>query len=244
MWAELTEFLKQQDTIPQIWWRDDDAVKDSDALQDFLHALSAAPLLLAVIADKYDASLIKAVQQQPQIKIAQHGFCHINHSKANDKKSEYPTHRSLNKALAEFQIGKTKLSKDFADQFIPVFVPPWNRLDKAFLPLLLKAGFNGISMYGNKNENENGNGNGNGNVVNRYDSHIDVINWKEQKKFIGTQNFILSLKHAITNNINPIGILTHHKIHNAETNRFLLDFTKFLTDNQNLIKIIHPPFHA
>lgn len=233
MWHELKTFLQMQSAVPQIWWRDDDATEDSKALHNYLQALPDTPILLAVIADNYNASLVARIKTEEQIKIAQHGFRHVNHASYDEKKCEYPKSRPVAEVKHELQTGKAKLQKDFGKQFLSVFVPPWNRIDDKFLPYLIESGFKGISMFKGTNQTY---------PIKRIDSQIDIINWKQNKKFIGTDNFINALIDEIKAGSQIIGILTHHKIHDKAVQSFLLDFHKFITDNQNLIQVRRPPF--
>ncbi len=233
MWHELKIFLQAQNTAPQIWWRDDDATQDCEALNDYLQSMPNAPILLAVIADKYDASLVAKIKNLKHIKIAQHGFAHVNHALDNEKKSEYPKTRTLHDIEHELKIGSARLQKDFGEQFLSVFVPPWNRMHEDVETLLVKTGFKGFSMFKGNPQNA---------PIKRYDSHIDIINWRQDKSFIGTENFIINLRHEIQNNRQKIGILTHHKVHDNNAKSFLLDFHKFVADNSKLIEIVPPPF--
>ena len=233
MWDELKLFLQNQATPVQIWWRDDDATENSSALDNYLQALPDVPVLLAVIADNYDASLVARIKTEPQIKIAQHGFRHINHAAENEKKCEYPKGRLIAEVKSELHTGKARLQKDFGKQFLSVFVPPWNRMDDKFLPYLIESGFKGISMFKGTRQTY---------PIKRIDSQIDIINWKQGKKFIGTENFIEALTQEIKSGQKEIGILTHHKIHDKQVTSFLLDFYKFVTDNKPLIQMIPVPF--
>ena len=104
MWDELKTFLQSQATPVQIWWRDDDATEACLALDNYLQALPDTPILLAVIADNYNASLVARIKAEPQIKIAQHGFRHINHAPKNEKKSEYPKSRNITEIKTELQL--------------------------------------------------------------------------------------------------------------------------------------------
>jgi len=73
-----------------IWWRDDDAVADSLALDRLLDlsAKFAVPLTLAVIPKPVEQSLANRIQGNELITVAQHGWSHANHGAAGEKTIE------------------------------------------------------------------------------------------------------------------------------------------------------------
>ena len=76
-----------------LWWRDDDAVEPTPAL-DRLLALAARheiPLALAVIPARASTALARRIAGSgPRIAPLQHGYAHRNHAPPSEKKAELP----------------------------------------------------------------------------------------------------------------------------------------------------------
>lgn len=81
----------------------------------------------------------------PEVVILQHGWKHQNHADSGAKKCEYPASRDPEVCLAELSQGQTRLKTLFGSQFLPVLVPPWNRFASSLIPSLSAHGFTGIS---------------------------------------------------------------------------------------------------
>ena len=72
-----------------LWVRDDDAIAATPALNR-LSALSreaAIPVCVAVIPSLMEPTLAGALDLWPEATVVQHGFAHVSHSAAGEKKS-------------------------------------------------------------------------------------------------------------------------------------------------------------
>ncbi len=116
-----------------LWWRDDDAVAHTPAL-DRLLALAARtgwPVALAAIPARAEPSLAARVAEEAGVDLLVHGLAHANHAPADAKKAEFGPHRPLaalqTDAADALALAKTRLGP----RLLPVLVPPWNRIAPA-----------------------------------------------------------------------------------------------------------------
>ena len=146
-WDSLThefDLWRVADRRPTLWWRDDDAVAATLAL-DQLKRTARGALALAVIPSAPDRplqdSLSEFVADWPQAFVLQHGISHQSFAAAGAKKNEFPAGRDPGPDLAA---GFARLQEAFGSQFLPVLTPPWNRIDATVLPALPAQGFRGV----------------------------------------------------------------------------------------------------
>jgi hypothetical protein len=213
------------------WWRDDDAVTATPALQQLL-ALAAAtaeplPLALAVIPAGADAHLAEALQEARHVTVLQHGYAHANRAPAGAKKSEFPAGREVAGALDELTQGTRQLMDLFGARALPVLVPPWNRIDPELAARLAEIGIRGLSGYGARRAPTAGAGTV---VVN---THVDIMRWHGRREFLGVQDCLaLALAHLRARRqrrvdpAEPTGLLTHHLVHDAAAWRFLAELVQ------------------
>lgn len=216
--AELELWQKAQLTLP-IWWRDDDAVAPTPAL-DQLIALSQElqiPVRLAVVPEMATLSLARLVAQTDGIIPVVHGWAHQNHSPAGEKKAEFGAGRDLADVTRELQGGMARLRDLFADRLKPMFVPPWNRISPEYFAALNDAGFETLSTYTPRKNRLAA-----PDLV-RINTHLDPIAWHNAKTLIAPQTLIAQLVQLLmdrrlgrADNDEPLGLLTHHLVHDAE----------------------------
>src|ERR1700730_6310336 len=79
--------------LATLWWRDDDAVMASAALDRLLTVADGVPVTLAVIPAAVDPELAAwrelAARRGRHVTIIQHGWRHLDHA-GGGKKSEFP----------------------------------------------------------------------------------------------------------------------------------------------------------
>ncbi|MBL9053453.1 MAG: polysaccharide deacetylase family protein, partial [Tabrizicola sp.] len=146
----LSAALSRRSTPAVFWWRDDDAVAPTSALDRLLDLSTAhaAPCLLAVIPKPTGPELASRLGRAPLVKVGVHGWSHENHAPAGSKKAELGPQRPARVQLEELRQGLEKLQALYPKKLVPVLVPPWNRIDPALIPGLSGLGFGGISVYG------------------------------------------------------------------------------------------------
>jgi len=213
-------------TVP-FWWRDDDAVEVTPQLEELLALREAAgvPLALAVIPKFAQPELIERIRRSGSVSVLQHGWAHEKHSPAGEKASEFGESRSLDASLADLTAGYERLAPMAGEPFLPVLTPPWNRIGEAARAARHQAGLPGLSVFGPTN--------GEAHVCN---THFDVIAWKTTRGFIGQKKAFHLLANEIERRVDnsgeeppePIGILTHHLVHDAETSAFLQHLLEIL----------------
>jgi hypothetical protein len=207
------------------WWRDDDAVTATPALDRLLAIADDTPIALAVIPAEAREALARRLDGVTTVNVVQHGWRHANHAPAGDKKSELGLHRPLRVRLEELAHGRDRLAALFGTQALPVLTPPWNRLAADLVPHLPKIGFRGLSTIGPRPAAELLPGL---RVVN---THVDLLNWANRRGCIGeTAALGAIVDHLVARRLGeadpdePTGLLTHHLVQDAATGEFLRRF--------------------
>lgn len=216
-WDDLTTELDRwsdRGSVATFWWRDDDAVHYTPALHR-LYELSGEyniPLTLAVIPRAAHEGLCAGDDRPEHLRLIQHGYAHINHAPDHEKKSEFGQHRQADAVADDLSSGFSRI-KDFP-QFIPAFVPPWNRIAPEHIQALVNSGLQGLSTFSPRQHREPVRG------LIQANAHADIINWRGTRGFAG-HDFVCSQisEHLIARRVQkcdfeePTGILTHHLVH-------------------------------
>ena len=195
------------------WWRDDDAETPTPAL-DRLLDLSARrrlPLALAVIPDGATDALAERIRDEPLVAVLQHGWRHENHAPPGTKKVELGADRPTDEMLAELAAGREKLARLFGQKFLPILVPPWNRIAPDLAARLDEAGLVGLSTFGACAPG----------APRQTNAHLDIFDWKTTRRPLGREPAFAILDREIERRLagddEPLGILTHHLRHEAES---------------------------
>lgn len=196
--------LMLQQRGARLWWRDDDACADTPALRRLLDisALHQIPLLLAVIPELMDESLPTLVQRYPLVRVAQHGVAHKNAAPAGQKKQELVAGYPLDALLR----GKERLRQAFPEQFRPLLVPPWNRIDAGLVMRLTALGYTGLSTYAGAARQE---------PLLTLDCQADPVAWgtgdaQRPNPFRGSWRTTLPLLRSLMKGEQSLGLLSHH----------------------------------
>lgn len=213
----------------ELWWRDDDAQKQSPQLTRLI-ALSQqhqVPVALATIPFGVELNLKNVTAENELVTIIQHGYSHHNHALPTQRKMELGLHRPLQTILDELTRGRQLLLKLFTDSFVPILVPPWNRIDPKIVAQLSEIGFIGLSDLGPRNQYFT--------TLEKTNVHVDIINWKT-RRFAGASQAIsqlvnhLEAKRLGNTDINEAaGIMTHHLVHDEACWDFLDQLFTFLS---------------
>jgi hypothetical protein len=203
------------------WWRDDDAGRPAEALPRLLALAAdlALPLGLAVVPAWLTPEVAKAIRGAPEgIVVLQHGFAHVNHEPAGQpgqakvRPAECGAGRPAQAVLEELARGKAALTAAFGERFLPVFVPPWNRIAPAVVAGLPGAGYRGLSAFGPRAAADPAPG------LLQINSHADPIVWREGKRFVGAAALLERLRAHLAarregqaDPAEPTGLLTHHQ---------------------------------
>lgn len=220
------------------WWRDDDAVEPTPAL-DRLCALAGAagvPLALAVIPAHATAALARALDAhpggRPGVSVIQHGWSHANHAPPGAKKTELGAERPADAVLAELAAGRERLAALFGGRFVAALAPPWNRIAPAVPARLPEAGLVGLSTHAARGPARPG--------LTQVNTHLDPVDWHGAgaapggaRAFLGDAAALapalahLAARRAGTADPDePTGLLTHHLVMDEATWTFA---ERFLT---------------
>lgn len=197
------------------WWRDDDA---SDAVPALLSAIAVAevtgaPVALAAIPEKTSERLSTAVQSISKVTILQHGVRHANYASSGSPKMELGPDRPAEVILSELGDAHQLMRRQFGDQFFPILVPPWNRIDCGLTPYLQQIGFAGISVYGDRSAEPD--------FIKQVNVHCDFVDWATHTSVsdVAAIRIIVDQlqkrREGSTDPRQPVGLLTHHIVHHT-----------------------------
>jgi len=204
------------------WWRDDDAVAATPALDRLLGLAEGVPIAIAVIPDRAETGLAERLTGAPAATVLQHGWRHANHAPAGQKKSELGALRPLSQRLDELRLGRECLKALFGPHALGVLVPPWNRIAPDLVPRLPEVGLRGLSVSGARRAAAPIAG------MTAVNVHADLVDWHGSRGFVGETTALgLVLRHlrgrflGMVDRDEPTGILTHHLVQDAATEPFL-----------------------
>ena len=224
-WSALEHSLSTLDAAgkrARFWWRDDDAIEATSQL-DRLIDLSKrfdVPVLLAVIPCDAEQSLANRLESVPLAVPAVHGFAHVNHAGGDEKKQELGDHRPVDHVLAELFEGRRILESLFGEKLAPVLVPPWNRISPEIVSRLPEKGFKGLSCFGAEDEITPVDG------LAIHNTHVDVIDWRGSRGLTSESILLDQVSKEVdrfvaTDSAAPIGLLTHHLVHDGHVWTFI-----------------------
>ena len=211
--------------VATLWWRDDDCVEPTPALDRLLaiSAETAAPLALAVVPARLSTALparLARAAETARVTLLQHGYAHRNHAPAGRKKQELDPERSLPGMLDELARGAARLTAQFGTEAaitsLPVLVPPWNRIDPRLPDRLVPLGFRGLSTDGPRPAAETVPG------LRQANTHVDLLRAQRKTGTIDPDQVLSDLvghlaarRRGEVDAEEPSGLLTHHLAHDA-----------------------------
>ena len=195
----------------QFWWRDDDAVAATPAL-DRLLALRAdlgVPLALAVIPAQAERSLAEATTASDSIRVLPHGWDHQDHVGTGGNASEFPSSRQPHEVHAQLAAGRARLETLFGERSLRVLVPPFNRIAATLADAVKNAGFLYVSMDRDFLDFP----------LQSKNVHADLIDWSHGSAVApaeAVRPLIAALRlrrYGLVSSFEPVGIMTHHLVH-------------------------------
>ena len=198
---------------PVFWWRDDDAQTESAALDRLIELSDRLrfPLGLAVIPVGAEPSLQRRLAGAARVRVLQHGFDHSDHAPPGRPKSELSVTRAPAEVQAQLEDGRGRLATLFGDRFLPVLVPPFNEMSHHLAGAVRAAGYTHVSVYGDFP----------GLALASRNIHLDIIDWptgQAAEPAVNVRRALAALKlrrHGIVPSGAPIGVVTHHLVHDA-----------------------------
>ncbi len=212
---ELERWSGDHRTIP-VWWRDDDAVSVTPALQRLRQVSDDlnVPVHLAVIPAHAQAELGGYLNDHTNLLAVVHGWAHKDHAPRKEKKAEFGDHRPVDVMSASCSDGLRHLQDMFGPRLSPMFVPPWNRVSAELIKQLPACGYRAISTFKPRSAPFAAPG------LYRINTHLDPINWRGGKTLVDPDKLILQIAQQLAERRTgqsdadePYGILTHHLVH-------------------------------
>ncbi|WP_171176887.1 polysaccharide deacetylase family protein [Ruegeria sp. HKCCD8929] len=205
-------------TLP-LWWRDDDATAPTSKLTRLseLSERLGLPVHLAVVPKPAEAALADYITSRPHLIAVVHGWAHKNHAPKEEKKAEFRLHRPLDQVLADAEAGLARLRGLFGTALRPMFVPPWNRIAPETVSGLPTLGFRVLSTATPRKTALAAPD------MEQVNTHLDPIDWRgtrglvDPNVLIGQMVTLLQDRRAgRTDNDEPLGLLTHHLVHDQD----------------------------
>ncbi|WP_226579515.1 polysaccharide deacetylase family protein [Acuticoccus sediminis] len=200
--------------LVEVWWRDDDAVVIGPRLERMvaLAERTGARVALAVIPADVHSHLLAWCEGR--VDVVQHGAAHRNHQ-ASGKKAELGDARPLEEIVEELVALRARLE---GPSFVPVMVPPWNRMRPDLAAALRDAGYRGVSRFGEGEAFE---------PIRRVDTHIDPIAWRGDRSLAPDEALAAMVTRGLAVG-GPIGLLTHHAVETDAVVDFVARFASLV----------------
>ena len=199
-WYHLQLFLekitKNGERI-NFWWREDDVAGDFKNFERIVNLFLKyeIPAVAAVIPNQLCDRTITIIKRNKNLIVSQHGVSHIDRG----QKQEFPENYNPSIALENILEKREILKNIFKNQFMPVYVPPWNNISKCLKILLLQNGFISISRHNYLGEQK------------KMNADIDLINWNVGKKFHSDEFVIKQILKELSAGNRHIGFVGHHQ---------------------------------
>lgn len=160
----------------------------------------------------------------------QHGFSHRNHQ-PEGKKQEFGPGLEVQRKRRQIVRGRDRLTAILGDRFLPVFTPPWNRLDQETLQILSEEGFLAISRYrGDRLASLPG--------LPDLACNVDLHTRRESSAREGWQALLAELELAMAGGV--AGIMLHHNRMNETSFAFLGMLLALLRDRGDTRLCLYP----
>jgi len=230
IWQSLAEELvrwQRSGRTAAFWLRDDDAVEPTPALDRLLDVTGTfeVPATLAVIPAFTDGRLAVRLGDAAHATVAVHGWSHRNHAAEGEKKQELGAHRPRKTVLGELADGLSHIKALHGERAIPMLVPPWNRIDAGLIPELGSIGFTALSVYGPPKPAP----------LHIINSNVDIMDWHGTRGChdhgLLIQAMVAQLRRAFDGG-EPVGLLTHHLVHDESAWLFLERLFGITTQNE------------
>jgi hypothetical protein len=198
---------------PRFWLRDDDAVRPTPALDRLLGLIRThdAPLLLAVIPMEATQALAEAIGHEKLVTPAVHGYAHRRHTPDGMPAMELGGARPVEEILGELQEGRTILRRLFGERLSGILVPPWNRLSREVAARLHEVGFTALSTNSWHED---------GSALPQLNTQIDIVDWANGRRGHTVEwamaEFLRRLEQARERGGAPLGLLSHHLVHDEQ----------------------------
>jgi len=212
---ELAKWRVEGMSLP-MWWRDDDAISVTPQLERLSETAQrlGLPVHLAIIPRNADTKLADYVAQNPFLIPVVHGWGHTNHAPAGEKKSEFRLHRPMETVEDDARAGLDRLKSLFGADLRPMFVPPWNRIAPEVAVRLSDIGYRVLSTATPRKTTQTTP------RLEQVNTHLDPIDWRGTRGLVSPEDLVTQTTKLLrdrrkgrTDATEPLGILTHHLVH-------------------------------
>lgn len=170
------------------------------------------PAHIAVIPSLAQAELTDTVRSSSALIPLVHGWAHKNHALPDAKKSEFGQPRADAKTETSWALERMRAL--FQDAFLPIFVPPWNRIDATLIEELSAIGYLGLSTFSPRKASRAAPG------LVQINAHIDPIDWRGTRDLIEPEVIVAQTADILQRRLRreldsgePLGFLSHHLVH-------------------------------
>lgn len=231
--AELAPLILALDRRPAptlLWWRDDDAGASDPRLDRLLSVARNldAPVALAVVPAWLEAPTTAAIRATAQASVLQHGWAHADHAAPGERRIELGGTADRARLADELGRGTRRLAQAFGGRFLPVLVPPWNRIARDLLGYLPGLGFRALSVWDEGDLGALPPG------LARLDVHVDPIDWRGGGRWLGLPAIASRLELCLARRDGPIGLVTHHRVQDEAAWRDLETLLAVLRGHPNV----------
>ncbi len=212
--------LQEKNQKISFWWREDDVSEDCEHLEQVLAVLAISNVrpLCGAIPKLLTRQMAELVRSHPECIVCQHGWNHMNNY-SDDYKCEFDTIDDFAKLVT----GRDFLQNEFHEQFLPIYIPPWNNISKELKTFLLQNGYAGISSYNYDPARKR-----------PLNCDVDLINWKQSESFGGADFVAEQILRCFDNSDFNIGIVNHHRTIGTKGLEFLKDLLLELQKYPNI----------
>ena len=117
--------------------------------------------------------------------------------------------------LEELARGLSHVSCLHGERALPMLVPPWNRIDAGLISDLGDVGFEALSVYGPPRPVP----------ISVLNSNVDLMDWHGTRgcrdHSLLVRDIVAELGRAFESGGDPVGLLTHHLVHDEMAWSFL-----------------------
>lgn len=214
---------------PRFWIRDDDAVEPTPALERLIGFARrrGVPVLLAVVPSRATQALAERLADEPLVRPCQHGIAHRNNAAEGTPSLELGGMQRAQDVLSDLATARARLLDLFGDRLSGILVPPWNRMAPEVAARLDDLGFTGLSTWSWQRK---------GTTLPELNTQIDVMDWAgghRGRDLAWTAGELhRRLVQARGKGGAPLGILTHHLVHDERAWATLDDLVAWLGDER------------
>lgn len=229
---DLLSMIHRENKKIYIWFRDDDAGIDSDALKKLVYFFDthSIPLLVAVIPERLTIGTTTLLNSSSIVSIGQHGYSHINYAPEGSPPSELTDGRDIQILTKEQLQGHAILKKYFNDKYLHCFIPPYFEISTKVLSELEKIDYTFFSSWWTNGFTPNG--------IPELNVQVDFVDWNNGEKFAGDEYVLFQFQRELENFLLSkqkrciIGVVLHHELMDLESYYMLESIYKYAQKNK------------